>query len=1142
MNERKRETERSPDRCLSIDDLYHFSASSRGEDCRPDIEAHLSRCPRCQEELAEVLKLLHPDEENESEVVLPPSDVEISRTLELIQDIAQKEERKMHRPKWIGWAAAAAAAMVLVGAGAGLLQYQYLSKSKQYFNLAKANLEEIYSAESPGGLRMNLPFRSAAPRRSSDISSPLDLAENLFFQALGARETMPEAHLGLASVYMSKSQFAKARDEFQKVLDASENQPQALLGRGIAEYEEARQADDPVRRHALFGAALADFGTVVRLLPDSNEAHYNRIWVLYETGRHKEALAGIGSYLSRDANSIWAARLRDLQSRIRLLQPNAVNGEVERAARGRDAVALESISRMIPERIPAAIRLVLKKSLQEVNGQAASESPRPADLKWAAETMEGAYSTATGDHSWKALLTFYGGLSPAQKRMKRSLDDRFEKLVGLQNSRQTALALSESESLKPAFATLQDYWQLVNIHHLRGNCFYYQADFRRAEIEYLEMQRLADVTGAPELRAKALAALTTAYLGQDKFDDAEACMTALRQVADQYNLDSWRAYAAETRGLLHLRMNQFEESVRNYSIALRIAYRNHNEAKIEGVLENLLLLMDHLGRSEDAKNLCAEAADWMATFEKDAGQAQETEVIASRLNLLCKQGELALRMGDLDRAGLLFKQALTVQPGEMRELECRIRLGLAQVYVESRNFPEAKLHLEKGLVLAASGHYEELEWQASYLQGKMHRENGDVPAALAAFKQSVDILERMRGGIASGDLRRQFLVRRFDPFKEIVSLLCRDLRDGPGALDFVDRAKSLSLREYLDGPPRDSTQAKDIPKALRALSIDYFFAADRLFAFVSGPSRSAVTELPFPRPEAERDVTMFLESIRNGDQAAFNILARSLYDKLVEPVLASNGVESCENLVIFPDGPLYLLPFGGLRNSRGNYLLESYTLSYAPSRSVLGRCLSLERGAASSRTREVLLLDGTANLPGAGNELAGLSRLYGNGARLLTARDVDSAGRLAAGAEIIHFAGHATRVNGKSALVMKPGPRPVFLNSEDIDAWKLHKSRLVTLAGCETGIGPLADGGIPWGLLPAFLNAGAPALVVSLLPADDASTATLVSRFYDLLAGGAHSKASALRQAQLHLLHSARTAGRLDPASWLPYVLVGDPR
>ena len=98
------------------------------------------------------------------------------------------------------------------------------------------------------------------------------------------------------------------------------------------------------------------------------------------------------------------------------------------------------------------------------------------------------------------------------------------------------------------------------------------------------------------------------------------------------------------------------------------------------------------------------------------------------------------------------------------------------------------------------------------------------------------------------------------------------------------------------------------------------------------------------------------------------------------------------------------------------------------------------------------------------------------------------------------------------------------------------------LAGCSTGIGPQSEGETPWGLVPAFLNAGAPALVVSLMPVDDASTRILTQSFFERLAGAARSKAKALQEAQLSQLQRARSNGRINPLSWSPYVLIGDPR
>jgi CHAT domain-containing protein len=143
--------------------------------------------------------------------------------------------------------------------------------------------------------------------------------------------------------------------------------------------------------------------------------------------------------------------------------------------------------------------------------------------------------------------------------------------------------------------------------------------------------------------------------------------------------------------------------------------------------------------------------------------------------------------------------------------------------------------------------------------------------------------------------------------------------------------------------------------------------------------------------------------------------------------------------------------------------------------------------------------------------------------------------------DIIQFSGHAAMANGKPSLVFSSGATPTYLDASAIGNWNLRKNRLVNLAGCNTGVGPSAEGMSSWGLLPAFLNAGAPALIVSLLSVDDRATSNLTGRFYDQLVRGSIPKAKALQQAQISLLRDSRPELNA-PLSWIPFVLVGDPR
>ncbi len=1142
MRDRKKPAAGSHGSCFTIEDLYRYVASPPDAGRLRDLESHLAGCESCRQELAEVLRLIHPESEDAAENLPPLSEGEIAQTIAMIQNVASKEGQQRRFGRWAHWAAGVAAAAILLAAGAGLV-YEYNNrKTNQYLAQAKLSLEEVYSARSPNGLRLDLPFSPAATIRAATPDASLKNARTFFDNALGNDGNSTQAHLGLAAVALGESQFAEAKREFQRVLDIQRNQFQALLGRGVAQYEEALQAEDPVQRRNLLNGALADFTAVIEQRPKSSEARYNRVWALYQFGRHQEALAEIGKYLSDDPDSRWAVKLKELQTQIKMLSPQAVTREVNRAARDRDAAELELLARVAPEQVPIAIRSALKRSLTAAGKGAAAGEPGTEDLEWAAGIMEAAYSITNGDHSWAALLRFYAGLSPPQRAQKKDLDAKMDAAIALSHNGLVPAALRLSAPLEPGFSRLQDYWQLFNLHHLRGNCFFYQADFRGAEAEYREMLRLSESTGAPELQAKALAALAVAYNTQTRPDAAAVCIDRLREIALRFSLDSWKAAADSASGSMHRQVNQLAESVRDFSAVLRYAYRTRNEDLLETSLDSLFFLMDRLGRIEDAKSICAEAVEAMEALKSETGKSNDAGIVASSINLLYRQGDFAFRMGDLGQAESIFIKALSSPMGDFYELESRIRLGLAQVYINRRQFADAKPLLDRSLALALSGGYNEIEWRSYFLLGETYKENHEAEAALAAFNHSLGALERTRAHIKSVDLRQQFLTRRFDPYKELVSMY-HSLGDDAQAFAVTQRAKSMTLRESLAG--RSDTFAfgadSSLP-ALPALFVDYFVTTDTLLAFISGSKVNTVVALPCIASDLEREVKAYLDSIRSGDETSFETLSRKLYDQLVDPVLRAAGNESKEMLLIFPDGPLHLLPFGGLKDREGRFLLERYELSYAPSRNVLGHCLALGRGKADTGNRRVLLLDGTANLPGAGDELAALLKLYGRNARLVSSRILPSAARLASDAEIVHFAGHAAMAAGKPALLLEPSPHLVALDSSEIATWRLLNNRLVTLAGCETGAGPLAEGETPWGLIPAFLNAGAPAVLVSLLPVDDAATGKLIASFYGLLAKGSASKSAALQQAQLQLLKSARNSGHLNPSSWVPYVLVGDPR
>ena len=398
---------------------------------------------------------------------------------------------------------------------------------------------------------------------------------------------MIEPHLGLGYIYLGESKFARARNEFQKVLNIEKGQSQALIGHGVTQYEEAIQSSNALERDVLLTGALSDFDAVLKVIPDSAEARYNKIWSLFESGMHKEAIQEIEAYLAHDSDSIWAEELKRLKSKMQAASSAVVDDAVDRAATGKDDSVLSELCRLVPYQIPAAIRSAMARSLQPGPTSAKGGKPNADDLRRAAGMMEASYGEATGDRSLKTFIAFYDGLSPPERQLKRALDLEFQGLVKLYQSREFDHVLLRSKLLETRYTKINDSWQLFNLHSLRGNCFYLgKADFQSAEAEFLKMYRIAERLAAPEPMAKALAALAMILGLQRQFDASLSNANKLRDLARRYHFDFWESYAAMTMGNQYRRLGQPKQALQEYAEALRLACRLSDTMKISEALES----------------------------------------------------------------------------------------------------------------------------------------------------------------------------------------------------------------------------------------------------------------------------------------------------------------------------------------------------------------------------------------------------------------------------------------------------------------------------------------------------------------------------------------------------------------------------
>ena len=155
------------------------------------------------------------------------------------------------------------------------------------------------------------------------------------------------------------------------------------------------------------------------------------------------------------------------------------------------------------------------------------------------------------------------------------------------------------------------------------------------------------------------------------------------------------------------------------------------------------------------------------------------------------------------------------------------------------------------------------------------------------------------------------------------------------------------------GPARPLTHASlnSLVRTNDLAYLEYVVTGDKVGLFIL--KRNAVSpehqlmyvNLPVDADKLQRKVSE-LHSALAERQPDYASLGRELYRLLIEP--AANELENIKTICIIPDEFLWTLPFQALTNRRGNYLIQDYSLFYAPSFTVLNE-MTLRRQQPNSK-------------------------------------------------------------------------------------------------------------------------------------------------------------------------------------------------
>jgi CHAT domain-containing protein len=272
--------------------------------------------------------------------------------------------------------------------------------------------------------------------------------------------------------------------------------------------------------------------------------------------------------------------------------------------------------------------------------------------------------------------------------------------------------------------------------------------------------------------------------------------------------------------------------------------------------------------------------------------------------------------------------------------------------------------------------------------------------------------------------------------------------------------------------------------------------------------------------------TRYLRLFRERLLDAARVHLHDLYKGLLAPV---RRLLLTRHLVFVPHNALHYLPFHALFDGT-RYLIDSYTISYAPSASVLILCNRDLRRRGTLRSLVLGVPDPRA--PNILSEVREVSALLPN-SELFVGRGAneDTLREKGRSCSFIHIATHAYfRQDNPLFSGIRLGTS--YLTLLDLCRANLP-ARLVTLSGCATGMSVVARGDELLGLVRGFLSAGTRSLLLSLWDVHDVTTTLLMRSFYRRLRDG-QEPPRALQGAMVELREDYP-----HPYHWAPFLLVG---
>jgi len=372
--------------------------------------------------------------------------------------------------------------------------------------------------------------------------------------------------------------------------------------------------------------------------------------------------------------------------------------------------------------------------------------------------------------------------------------------------------------------------QLAQLETNVGILYYRQDRYAKAVEHYERAREIFASEGDEMMRAVVDTNLSHALLEMDRHDEA---LRLLEDAAESMDRAGQTLWAAQTR--FHMGYVQFLRG--DYNAALTTDYRARDEVSRLGspqlvawcnheIAEILLALNSFDDAAESSsqarasftalglpyESALAGVVHGLAAMGKQNFDQARTDFEQSRRDFTANKNttlealtdaylaELALRRRDPAEAArysalalrVFTRQKLLVRTAYTRLLAARAAYGLGDLSGALR-----KLRLTLKSVKGLSAH--SIEYQCHHVIGCIERDRKRNAFALASFRKAIEIIEKVRGGIAADEFKATFLHDKIPAYEDAISACLDDGRDEliDEAFRLVEASKSRALADLL---------------------------------------------------------------------------------------------------------------------------------------------------------------------------------------------------------------------------------------------------------------------------------------------------------------------------------------------------------